>query len=194
MPEIDCNVYTNYSQDFRSKWCPRLKWIPWLFFDDINFDARNINNRNKVYHQITLINENPSFLSEQLAEDDMKTNDSDNESFLSDQSLCFTLLGSDRSLRLKQIPRLFFNDSNFDARNLLQTSLPLICPNIYIDVETPIFKPMFDDRNCSCKFTLYGPFGTCFVSEMADEDVSVYHDDRKFLMTLKLLKLLLPNY
>ena len=37
----------------------------------------------------------------------MKTNDSDNESFLSDQSLCFTLLGSDGSPRLKWILWLF---------------------------------------------------------------------------------------
>ena len=61
----------------------------------------------KTYLQITLINENHSLLSEQLAEDDMKTNDSDNESFLSDQSLHFTLLGSDGSPRLKWIPWLF---------------------------------------------------------------------------------------
>ena len=66
-----------------------------IFFDDSNFDTRNINNRNKAYLQMTLINENHSFLSEQLVEDEMKTNDSDNESFLSDQSLHFTLLGPD---------------------------------------------------------------------------------------------------
>ena len=61
----------------------------------------------KAYLQITLINENHSFLLEQLAENNMKTNDSDNESFLSDQSFCFTLLGSDRSPRLKWYPWLF---------------------------------------------------------------------------------------
>ena len=61
----------------------------------------------KAYLQITLINENHSFHSEQLTENDMKTNDSDNESFLSDQSLHFTLLGSDRSPRLKWFPWLF---------------------------------------------------------------------------------------
>ena len=57
-----------------------------ILFNNSNFDIRNINNSNKAYLQITLINENHSFLSEQLAEDDMKMNDSDNESFISDQS------------------------------------------------------------------------------------------------------------
>ena len=78
-----------------------------ILFNNGNFDTRNINNSNKAYLQMTLINENHSFLSEQLAEDDMKITDSDNESFLSDQSLCFTLLGSDGSPRLKWIPMLF---------------------------------------------------------------------------------------
>ena len=78
-----------------------------ILFNNSNFDNKNINNRNKAYLQITLINENHSFLLEQLVEDDMKTNDSDNESFLSDQSLHFTLLGSYVSPRLKWIPRLF---------------------------------------------------------------------------------------
>ena len=117
-----------------------VRWIPQvetdlsvILFNNSNFDTRNINNSNKAHLQITLINENHSFLSEQLAEDDMKTNDSDNESFLSDQSLCFTLLGSDGSPRLKWIPRLFC----FMTAILIPESyfklLPLICPNIYVD-------------------------------------------------------------
>ena len=78
-----------------------------ILFNNSIFDTRNINSRNKAYLHITLINENHSFLSEQLAEDDMKTNDGDNESFLSDQSLHFTLFGSDGSPRLKWFPWLF---------------------------------------------------------------------------------------
>ena len=60
--------------------------------------------------------------------------------------------------------------------------------------ETPIVKPVFDERNCKCQFTLYGPFGTCFVSKMEDEAVSVYHDNRKILDNTKIIKFLLPNY
>ena len=59
--------------------------------------------------------------------------------------------------------------------------------------ETPIVKPMFDDRNCQCKFTLYGPFGTCFVSKMENEAVSVYHDDRKILDRTKIIKMIITK-
>ena len=59
--------------------------------------------------------------------------------------------------------------------------------------ETPIVKPMFDNRNCYCKFTLYGPFGTCFVSEMEDEAMSVYHDDRKILDNTKIIKIIITK-
>ena len=87
---------------------PRLKQISWLFcLTTVIFTPETLTIAKKVCLQITLINENHSFLSEQLAKDDMKTNDSNNERFLSDQSLCFMLLGSDRSPRLKLIPRLF---------------------------------------------------------------------------------------
>ena len=50
MSEIDCNIYTNYS-------------------------TLTLTIGIKAYLQITLINENHGFLSEQLTEDDMKTND-----------------------------------------------------------------------------------------------------------------------
>ena len=73
MPEIDCNIYKT---------------------------AASLTIGIKPYLQITLSNENHSFLSEQLTEDDTKINDSDNERFLSDQCLHFTMLRSERSPRL----------------------------------------------------------------------------------------------
>ena len=43
------------------------------------------------------------------------------------------------------------------------------------------------------KLTLYGPFGTCFVSELEDEAVSVYPDDRKILDNTKIIKIIITK-
>ena len=56
-----------------------------------------------------------------------------------------------------------------------------------------MLKTMFDDRNCQYKFTLYGPFGTCFESKMEDEAVSAYHDDRKILDNTKIIKIIITK-
>ena len=36
-------------------------------------------------------------------------------------------------------------------------------------------------------------FGTCFVSEMEDEAVSVYHEDRKILDDTKIIKIIITK-
>ena len=84
-----------------------LKQIPRLFcLPTVILMPETLTIGIKAYLQITIINENHSFLSEQLTEDNMKTKDSDNENFLSDQSLHFTLLGQMDSPRLKWFPQL----------------------------------------------------------------------------------------
>ena len=79
----------------------------------------------------------------------MKTNDSDNENFLSDQSLHFTLLGSDGSPRLKWFLWIF---CLMTVILMPEIDFKLLCPYyvliLLLKAETPTVKPMFEDRNC----------------------------------------------
>ena len=79
-----------------------------------------------------------------------------------------------------------------DDRKVLDTKIIniIITKLLSLCVTTEIF----DDRNCQCKFTLYGPFGACFVSIMEDKACSVYPDIRKSLDDVKIDGDILPNF
>ena len=55
-----------------------------------------------------------------------------------------------------------------------------------LTAETPIVKPTFEDRNINVNLHYMALFGTCFVSQMENEALSVYHDDNNILDNTKI--------